>query len=113
MTSLKLSPLTHLASFVLAVLIALTAFSGTTATAAGPAFYRAELSAPPAKARFVASDLAWNCNGSTCTAIKGTKRPAKVCAAVAKEAGAVVAFHVDGAELDAATLAKCNGKKAG
>ena len=112
MTSLKLSPLTHIASFVLALLVALTAFSGTTATAAGPAYYRAELTAPPAKDRFVAGDLAWNCQGTTCTAAKGTSRPAKVCSAVAKQAGAVTAFRTDGAELDAAALAKCNGNKA-
>ena len=78
------------------------------AAEAGP-FYRAELAAPAAEARPIASGIAWNCSDTACAAGKSTSRPVVVCARLAKEVGPVANFVANGKALDDKDLARCNG----
>ncbi|MBA3940396.1 MAG: hypothetical protein C0520_04205 [Sphingopyxis sp.] len=84
--------------------------ASTAASAAGGAYYRAELSAPAPKGRFVSRGVVWICEGASCSAPRGTSRPAIMCAALVKEAGTVASFAADGKPLEAAELARCNGE---
>ena len=78
------------------------------AAEAGP-FYRAELAAPAAEARPIASGVAWNCTDTACAAGKSTSRPVVVCARLAKKVGPVASFVANGEVLDDQDLARCNG----
>ena len=82
-----------------------------TATAAGGAFYSAELANPAPDARFVARDVVWNCKGTSCLAGQGTSRPLIMCSALVKKAGAVASFTAGGKALEAEDLARCNAAK--
>lgn len=105
----KLSPLTHLLAG--AVTIGGLAFWSTAATAAGGAYYRAELASPAPEARFVARDVVWACKGASCIAGQGTSRPLIMCSALAKAAGPVASFAAGGKALEADELARCNAVK--
>lgn len=108
MIKLTLSPLTSLLSLSGTALIGALAVSP--ATAAGGAYYRAELAKPAPEGRFVARDVVWLCEGANCSAVRGTSRPAIMCAALVKKAGPVTGFIVNGKALEAAELARCNGE---
>ncbi len=84
--------------------------ASTAASAAGGVYYRADLSAPAQKARFVSRGVVWICEGTSCTAPRGTSRPAIMCAALAKETGTLTSFAAEGKLFDAADLARCNGE---
>lgn len=92
-----------------AALIGGLGFASTASAAGG--YYRAELASPAPKARFVARDVVWVCDGAGCTAGRGTSRPAIMCSTLAKQAGQVTAFVADGKAFDADELARCNGAK--
>ncbi len=112
MPNIKLSPLTHLASLTLAVLIGVATFWVTTATAAtGGTYYRADLANPPAQTRLVAHDIIWKCTDSSCVAGKGGSRPVIMCAALARKLGPVTNFVAGDKALGADELASCNGQK--
>lgn len=81
----------------------------TIANAAGGAYYRAELSSPAPKGKFVARGIVWSCEGTQCVGARGTSRPLMMCAGLAKEAGEVKGFIADGKALEAEDLARCNG----
>ncbi len=110
MPDFKLSPLAYSASLASAVLMGSAAFVST-ATAAGGAYYRAELANPATEARFVARDVVWACKGASCTAGQGTSRPLVMCSALVKKAGPVASFAAGGKALEAEELARCNGAK--
>lgn len=80
------------------------------AGAAGGSYYRAELASPAPKAKFVARDVVWSCDGANCVAGRGTSRPLIMCASLAREAGEVKSFTINGAAIAAEDLARCNGK---
>lgn len=109
MTGFRLSPLTPLLALLAAVPAGMLAFGSAPATAATGPHYRAELASPAPQARFVARDVVWTCDGTNCTAARGTSRPAIMCASLAKAAGPVSSFAAGGKTLDAAELARCNG----
>jgi hypothetical protein len=111
MPGYKLSPLAHFLSLAGAVTIGSLALGPTAATAAGGAFYRAELASPASEARFVARDVVWACKGASCLAGQGTSRPLIMCSALAKAAGPVTSFTAGGKALDAEDLARCNAAK--
>ncbi|WP_447765888.1 CC_3452 family protein [Sphingopyxis panaciterrae] len=94
-----------------AALVGGLAFASSAASAAGGAYYRAELASPAPKARFVARDVVWICDGASCVAGRGTSRPAIMCSTLAKQAGSVSAFTANGKAFDADELARCNGAK--
>jgi len=73
-------------------------------------FYAAELTAQPAKGKFVARQLVWNCEGANCAATqKSPSRAELVCASLAREAGEVKAFRAGKVVFDAPEIARCNG----
>lgn len=92
-----------------AACVALGALAPVAASAAGGAYYRAELATPAAKDRFVSRGVVWTCTGTSCVAARGTSRPAIMCSTLAKDAGEVKAFVADGKPLEADALARCNG----
>jgi hypothetical protein len=76
----------------------------------GQAPFRAELATPSGQPRLVVRDMVWRCDGGICVAPKGSSRPAVVCAALVREAGALRSFTVDGDALPADQLEKCNAR---
>lgn len=86
-----------------------TAPSPATAQTPGKAFYRAELAQPATQTRAIAGDLVWTCQGTSCTANKGTSRPLRVCRDVQRKFGEVVSFTTRNEALPSDQLAKCNG----
>ena len=111
MPEFKLSPLVRSLSLTGTALIGALAFAPAATTAAGGAFYSAELANPAPEARFVARDVVWACKGTNCIAGQGTSRPLIMCTALVKKAGAVTSFTAGGKTLEAEDLARCNAAK--
>ncbi|MEY2503533.1 MAG: hypothetical protein QOI07_3870 [Verrucomicrobiota bacterium] len=89
--------------FLLAALLA-----AAPAQAAAP-HYSAELAqARPAAVRMVADDIAWRCAGAGCVAGRSDSRPLTDCLALARQAGALKSFTVEGTALPPDQLGKCN-----
>lgn len=82
------------------------AVAGTAAPAAASS-YSASL-ATPASARIIARDIVWNCGPAACQGATDNGRPVVLCQSLAKRAGQVDSFTVDGRALSAADLAECN-----
>lgn len=74
--------------------------------------YSARLAAP-ADNHVVARDINWACSGSNCQSSTSESRPSVLCQALAKRAGKVVSFLVDGRAFGEADLAKCNASARG
>jgi hypothetical protein len=85
------------------------ATSAAPVQAAGAPYYTAVLSAPASETRAVTDGVAWACKDATCVANKTTARPLRVCRALNRKFGEVATFKVDGQEITAEELAKCNG----
>jgi hypothetical protein len=83
--------------------------TSTPAQAAGNAYYSATLSAPASENRAVADGVAWACKDAVCVANKTSARPLRVCRGLQRKFGEVATFKVNGQELAAEELAKCNG----
>ena len=83
--------------------------TSTPAQAAGNAYYSATLSAPASENRAVADGVAWACKDAICVANKTSARPLRVCRGLQRKFGEVATFKVNGQELAAEELAKCNG----
>jgi hypothetical protein len=101
-----------LAILATALLYTGVSFGFATATpvnAAGNAYYTATLAAPISENRAVAGGVAWACKDNTCVANKASARPLRVCRGLNRKFGEVAAFKVDGEDLAADELAKCNG----
>lgn len=75
----------------------------------GKAYYRAELAQPAAQPRAIAGNLVWSCQGTSCTADKGTSRPLRVCRELNRKHGAIASFTTKGEALPAEELTRCNG----
>ena len=75
----------------------------------GKAFYRAELAQPASETRAIAGSLVWACEGTSCTADKGTSRPLRICREFNRKFGTVASFTTKGEALPAEELARCNG----
>lgn len=85
------------------------AFISTPAFAAGG--FQAQTTTAPSPARFVARDSIWRCTDTDCASTNRTAtRPALVCSALARHAGALRSFAVDGRPFDARQLENCNGR---
>ena len=84
----------------------------SSALLAAPAFatpyYRAETTAAPAQARFVARDNIWRCTGSSCVSDRTGSRPASVCGSLVREVGTLSSFSVEGRAFSAEEMASCN-----
>ena len=86
--------------------LALAAVALSAAPAAAST-YSATLSAP-ATGRIIARDISWDCNGAACLGSTENSRPAVLCQSLAKRAGRIDSFLVDGRALAAAELERCN-----
>ena len=71
------------------------------------ASYSAKLAAP-ASGRFIARDITWNCGPDACQGATDESRPVVLCQSLAKRAGRVDSFLVDGRALGSTELDKCN-----
>src|SRR4249919_1285398 len=87
-----------------ALLLSALAVFATPATAAS---YSATL-ATPSNGHIVARDINWSCGTTGCQGVTADSRPAVLCQALAKKAGKVDNFLVDGRAFSEAELAKCN-----
>jgi len=90
-------------------LASLSLAAAAPALAAGP-YYRAELATPASSGQVTARGLIWKCSAAGCVAGKSNSRPAIDCASLAREAGALRSFTVQGRALSDADLEKCNAK---
>jgi hypothetical protein len=88
-----------------AILIASAAIFAAAPAAA--ATYSAKLSSP-ASGHIVARDMNWACAGESCQGATDESRPVVLCQALAKQAGKVESFAVDGRAFGSAELDKCN-----
>ena len=77
------------------------------AAPAAAANYSAKLVAP-ANGRIVARDINWACGAGACQGATAESRPAVLCEALAKRAGKLDSFTVDGRAFSSAQLDKCN-----
>jgi hypothetical protein len=78
-----------------------------TAAPAAAANYSAKLTAPTS-GRIVARDINWACGAGACQGATAESRPAVLCEALAKRAGRLDSFAVDGRAFSSAQLDKCN-----
>ena len=74
---------------------------------AGASTYSATLSAP-AKGQIIARDITWRCGAAACQGATDESRPLVLCESLAKRAGRIDAFLVDGRALAASELQRCN-----
>lgn len=71
------------------------------------ASYSAQLQVPVSQ-RLIAPDIVWMCGADACQGATAESRPIVLCESLAKHAGRVNAFLVDGRAFTAAELDKCN-----
>ena len=83
------------------------AAAALTASPALAASYSAQLSAP-ATQRIIARDIVWNCGPAACQGASEESRPAVLCQSLAKRAGRIESFIVNGRAFAAAELERCN-----
>jgi hypothetical protein len=86
--------------------MALAALSLVAAPAAA-ASYSAKLAAPTS-ARIIARDISWSCGPAACQGATEESRPVVLCEGLAKKAGRIDTFLVDGRALSSTELDKCN-----
>src|SRR5947209_19490761 len=86
--------------------LALSALTLIAAPAAG-ASYSAKLVAPTSQ-RIIAQDISWSCGSDACQGSTLESRPIVLCQSLAKRAGRVDSFLVDGRAFTSAELNKCN-----
>ncbi|HWC55567.1 MAG TPA: hypothetical protein VG434_01185 [Sphingomicrobium sp.] len=77
------------------------------AAPAAAANYSATLT-KPATGRFITRDISWNCGPAACQGATDESRPAVLCQSLAKRAGRVETFLVDGRAFDSTELNRCN-----
>jgi len=64
--------------------------------------------AVPTTERFIGRDITWICGPAACQGSTEESRPAVLCQGLAKHAGRIESFLVDGRAFSAAELDKCN-----
>jgi hypothetical protein len=74
---------------------------------AAAATYSATL-ASPASGHLIARDIVWSCGAAACQGATQESRPAVLCQSLAKRAGRVEAFLVDGRAFTPSELDRCN-----
>ena len=79
------------------------------AAPAGAATYAGKPAASAAETKFVARDIIWNLAGGVYQGRTSESRPLVLCQSLAKRAGRLESFTVDGNAISDADLAKCNG----
>jgi hypothetical protein len=61
-----------------------------------------------APAKIAARDILWTCASGVCTGSTKNSRPLVLCQGLAKQAGQVQAFNVNGQPIGSEELARCN-----
>ena len=75
------------------------------------ASFQAETNTRPPQSRFVARDSIWRCTENSCVSTNETStRPAIVCAALVRQAGALRSFSANGRAFGAEELQACNAR---
>ena len=85
------------------------------ALAASPsaaATYSAKPMAPSSQ-RIIARDIVWNCGPAVCLGTTEESRPAVLCQTLAKRAGRLASFAVDGRAFASTDLDRCNAAAKG
>lgn len=77
------------------------------AAPAAAATYSAKPNVPTSE-RFIARDITWTCGPAACQGSTDQSRPPVVCQSLAKHAGPIESFVVDGRAFSRAELDKCN-----
>src|SRR5215218_9217378 len=62
----------------------------------------------PTSERFIARDIVWACGPAACQGATNESRPAVLCQSLAKRAGRIETFIVDGRAFSPAELERCN-----
>ena len=62
----------------------------------------------PSSGRFIARDIVWNCGPAACQGATDESRPVVLCQSLAKHAGRIESFLVDGRAFSANELGQCN-----
>ena len=62
----------------------------------------------PTSERIIARDISWQCGPAACQGSTSESRPAVLCQGLAKKAGRIESFLVDGRAFSAAELERCN-----
>jgi hypothetical protein len=78
-----------------------------TAAPTAAANYSATLVAP-SPGKFIARDIIWNCGADACQGATAESRPVVLCQSLAKHAGRIENFLVDGRAFTPAELDRCN-----
>ena len=86
--------------------LAFAAMAAITAPAAA-ATYSAKLAVPTTQ-RIIAQDISWACGADACQGATVESRPIVLCESLAKRAGKVDGFVVDGRAFAKSELDKCN-----
>ena len=92
------------ALFALAALAAAPAMAGT---------YSAKPAVQPDTARIVGKNIVWTCAAGSCRGTTEASRPLVICQNLARHAGRIESFLVDGQPLAADQMAKCNASARG
>jgi hypothetical protein len=87
-------------------IFALSAFALAAAPAAAATYSAKPLT--PASGRIIARDIAWTCGPDACQGSTEESRPVVLCQSLAKRAGRIENFLVDGRAFTAAELDRCN-----
>lgn len=69
--------------------------------------YSARLATPTSE-RFIARDIVWTCDPAVCQGATDESRPAVLCESLARRAGRIDNFVVDGRAFSPAELERCN-----
>lgn len=78
------------------------------AAPASAATYSGQPSAPASESKFVSRDIIWNLSGGSYQGHTEESRPLVLCQSLAKRAGHLNSFSVNGRAFADAELAKCN-----
>jgi hypothetical protein len=82
------------------------------AAAQAPVHYVATPATAPAKTSVITRSTLWRARGPVYVASRAPDRTAVLCRLLAKEAGPLAGFSVEGTPIDADALAQCNAKVA-
>src|SRR4051794_24168856 len=87
-------------------LILLPLFAAVAVPATGSS-YSAKLTVPTTQ-RIIARDISWACGNDACQGATAESRPAVICESLARRAGKLDSFLVDGRAFTPSELDKCN-----
>lgn len=91
---------------MLRLALALSAIAVTAAPAAATTYSARPIA--PTSERFITRDIVWYCGPAACQGATDNGRPVVLCQSLAKRAGRIDSFVVDGRALSDAELDRCN-----